>query len=113
MNCDRYERFDVISKRFLMFTRHTCDIRLAMVTFLMLLMACAETTERTDWQTRIGRYSMDDVKRELGQPESCVRLDDGGTACSWTTSKSKDGIDKLVLTFGTNGKLATSNNVHF
>jgi hypothetical protein len=85
---------------------------LAAATYLVLLTACASTSER-DWQTKIGRYSLDDVKRELGQPESCTGLDDGGTVCSWLTGKGREGIDKLVLTFGTNGKLATSNHVHF
>jgi hypothetical protein len=75
-----------------------------------LLAACAGVPQ-TDWQTRIGHSSLDDVKRELGPPESCSGLDDGGTACSWTTSKSKDRIDKLVLTFGSNGQLATATHV--
>ena len=86
--------------------------RLACATFLMVLTACVSTAER-DWQPKIGRYSVDDVKRELGHPESCVSLDDGGTACSWATAKGREGIDKLVLTFGSNGKLATFNNIHF
>jgi hypothetical protein len=85
---------------------------LALATFLALLAACASTAE-TDWQPRIGLFSVDDAKRELGHPESCIGLDDGGTACSWTTAKSRDGMDKLILTFGSNGKLATFNNVHF
>jgi hypothetical protein len=85
---------------------------LACATFLVLLTACASTADG-DWQPRIGRFSLDDAKRELGHPESCVGLDDGGTACSWTTAKSRDEVNKLVLTFGSNGKLATYNNVHF
>jgi len=80
--------------------------------YLVLLAACASAAG-SDWQPRIGRFSLDDAKRELGHPESCVALDDGGTACSWTTAKSREAIDKLVLTFGPNGKLATFNNVHF
>jgi hypothetical protein len=86
--------------------------RLALAAFLVLLTGCVSTAEK-DWQPKIGRYSMDDAKRELGHPESCIGLDDGGTACSWTTAKSKEAIDKLVLTFGPNGKLATFNNVRF
>ena len=86
--------------------------RLALATFLMLVTGCASTAE-SNWQPKIGRYSVEDAKRELGHPESCIGLDDGGTACSWTTAKSKWAIDKLVLTFGPNGKLATFNNVRF
>jgi hypothetical protein len=78
----------------------------------MLIAGCVSIPER-DWQTRIGHYSVDDVKLDLGHPESCIGLDDGGTACSWITAKGRDGIDKLVLTFGSNGKLTTSNRVHF
>jgi hypothetical protein len=85
---------------------------LTLATVLTLLTACVSAAER-DWQPRIGLYSVEDAKRELGHPESCIGLDDGGTACSWTTAKSRDGIDKLILTFGPNGKLATFNNVHF
>ena len=87
--------------------------RIAVVAFLMLLVACAGAAGNAGWQGRIGQYSLDDAKRELGSPESCVGLDDGGTACSWTTSKGEEAIDKLVLTFGPAGKLATANNVHF
>jgi hypothetical protein len=87
---------------------------LGMVAFLMLLGACAgDGVRRIDWQTRIGHYTLDDAKRELGAPESCVGLDDGGTACSWTTSKGIETIDKLVLTFDPNSQLTTASNVHF
>lgn len=79
---------------------------------VLFLAACAGTAQ-TDWQTRIGRDSLDDVTRELGRPESCIGLDDGGTACSWLTAKDRERVEKLILTFGTNGKLATSNHVHF
>jgi len=85
---------------------------LTLATLLTLLTACVSAAER-DWQPRFGLYSVEDAKRELGPPESCIGLDDGGTACSWTTAKSRDGINKLILTFGPNGKLATFNNVHF
>lgn len=87
--------------------------RVVAVAFLMLVSACAGSVGKSDWQARIGHSSMDDAKSELGSPESCVGLDDGGTACSWTISKRKDGVDKLVLTFDPNGKLATANKVHF
>ena len=86
--------------------------RLACTVLIMLIAACAGIAQ-PDWQTRIGRYALDDVKRELGQPESCIGLDDGGTACSWLTAKDRDSIDKLILTFSPNGKLATSNQIRF
>ena len=82
-------------------------------TFLIVLIAGCAGAAQTDWQARIGRDSLNDVKRELGHPESCIGLDDGGTACSWLTAKDRDSIDKLILTFSPNGKLATSNQVRF
>jgi pimeloyl-ACP methyl ester carboxylesterase len=78
----------------------------------MLLAACAGMSQ-TDWQTRIGRDSLTDVTRELGRPESCIGLDDGGTACSWLTAKDKERVEKLILTFTPNGKLSTFNQVRF
>ena len=85
---------------------------LASATYLMLLAACAGAAQ-TDCQTRIGRDSLNDVTRELGRPESCIGLDDGGTACSWLTAKDRDRVEKLILTFSPNGKLTTSNQVQF
>ncbi len=87
-----------------------------MITCLMLLAACAEgagSIGKTDWQTRIGQYSFDDARREMGPPESCVDLDDGGVACSWTTSKGTGLIDRLILTFDMKKQLTTANNVRF
>lgn len=82
-------------------------------TIVMVTIAGCAGAAQTDWQTKVGRYSLDDVKRELGHPESCVGLEDGGTACSWLTGRNRDSIDKLILTFSPNGKLATSNRVRF
>jgi hypothetical protein len=87
---------------------------LSIVAFLMLLAGCAgDSAPRIDWQARIDHYTLDDAKRDLGVPESCVGLDDEGTACSWTTSKGRETIDKLVLTFNPASQLTTANNVHF
>ncbi len=82
--------------------------RIATLTCGILWVACAATT---DWQARIGSYSLDEATRELGPPESCVGLDDGGTACSWTTSKGARSVDKLILTFDPMKRLTTANNV--
>ena len=79
---------------------------LSIVAFLMLLAGCAGDSAPD-------HYTLDDAKRDLGVPESCVGLDDGGTACSWTTSKGRETIDKLVLTFNPASQLTTANNVRF
>ncbi|HEU4686293.1 MAG TPA: hypothetical protein VFS39_17435 [Nitrospira sp.] len=78
-----------------------------------IFFGCAAGPDTLNWQSRIGRFSLDDAKRELGPPESCVGLENEGTACSWTRFKSKDQIEKLVLTFHSNGVLATASDVHF
>ena len=85
------------------------------VAYVMMLAACtnAGSLGKPDWQSRIGQYTLDDAKRELGPPESCVDLDDGGSACSWTTSKGPDLIDRLILTFDLKKQLATANDIRF
>ena len=79
--------------------------------FVFSMAACATVIE-VDWQPRIGHFSLDEARHELGAPESCVGLDDGGNACSWRGS-SVGGMDKLILTFDPKGQLATANKVHF
>jgi hypothetical protein len=83
-----------------------------MIAYCLLMAACAGLAG-ADWEGRIGHFSLNDAQRELGQPESCVGLDQGGTACSWMVGKGKDWMDKLVLTFDANGQLTTVNRVHF
>ena len=87
----------------------------AMVVTLMMLPGCTSVGSMgtADWQSRIGQYSLDDATHELGPPESCVDLDDGGSACSWTRSKGTDLIDRLVLTFDLKKRLATASDVRF
>ncbi|HET8670898.1 MAG TPA: hypothetical protein VFM05_09825 [Candidatus Saccharimonadales bacterium] len=82
------------------------------VPLTLLLSACTATSEMNDWQQRIGQYALEDAKRDLGFPESCVGLDDGGTACSWRM-KSAAKVARLILTFGPTGQLATVNDVQF
>jgi hypothetical protein len=84
---------------------------LALVVLLTCLAACAGVDQKSHWQGRIGADSLEDATRALGAPESCVGLDGGGTVCSWTRSKGKDAIDKLVLTFDAQGRLATADDV--
>jgi hypothetical protein len=67
----------------------------------------------TDWQARIGHFSLDEAKQTLGSPESCVNLDHGGRACSWRASNRGTSYDRLVLTFDAGGQLATADTVHF
>src|SRR5690349_10659991 len=106
------QRAAILSVKGLRFHNNRCLKAIASAMCGLFLAACAGTAQ-TDWQTRIGRDSLSDVTRELGRPESCIGLDDGGTACSWLTAKDRERVEKLILTFGTNGKLATSNHVQF
>jgi|KBSMisStaDraftv2_1062788.scaffolds.fasta_scaffold29236_3 hypothetical protein len=87
-----------------------------MVTYFMIVAACTESAGRigkSDWQGRIGQYSLDDARHELGPPDSCVDLDEGGSACSWTISQGTEWIDRLILTFDLKKQLATANSVRF
>lgn len=83
-----------------------------MLAYCLLMAACTGITG-ADWEARIGHFSLDDAQRVLGTPESCAPLDNGGTACSWTTSSGENWLDKLILTFDSKGELATANKVHF
>jgi hypothetical protein len=83
-----------------------------MLVYCLVMAACAGATG-ADWQARIGHFSLEEATRLLGKPESCVGLDNGGTACSWTTSKDRDSLDKLILTFDSRGQLATADKVRF
>jgi hypothetical protein len=83
-----------------------------MLAYCLIMAACASVVG-ADWEARIGRFSLDDATRVLGTPENCAVLDNGGTACSWTTSSGADWIEKLVLTFDAKGKLATADKIHF
>ncbi len=78
---------------------------------LFMLTACGGMAQTNNWDARIGESSLEDATRELGPPESCSGLDDGGTVCAWTTLKTKDRIEKLVLTFSPQGRLATATQV--
>lgn len=85
---------------------------MAIIAWLTLLGACAGSAGKTmDWQARIGHDSLEDVQRQLGPPESCVGLDDGGTVCSWTRSTGANRTDKLILTFDQKARLATADEV--
>lgn len=77
----------------------------------LVLAACAQMVV-PDWQQRIGHFSLDEAKQNLGAPESCVNLDHGGKACSWRAS-GRGTSDRLVLTFDATGQLATADTVHF
>jgi starvation-inducible outer membrane lipoprotein len=84
---------------------------LAIVALATGLAACAGVNQKSQWQGRIGQDSLEDATRALGAPESCVGLDGGGTVCSWTKAKGQDWIEKRVLTFDAQGRLATMDDV--
>ena len=95
-----------------------------LLTLLALLAGCA-TTHKTDWDTRIGTATFDQVVVELGPPEKSATLADGSRVADWITLRGQrrtsyhsmpDGRvvsfeggrdpDRLMrLTFGPDGKL--------
>lgn len=86
--------------------------RMITISVCYLVMAACAQMAITDWQKRIGHFSLDEAKQNLGAPESCVNLDHGGKACSWRVS-TRGTSDRLVLTFTAAGQLATADTVHF
>ncbi len=61
----------------------------------------------TNWEARVGNYSIDDAKQEYGSPDGCARLDNQQTVCAWTLKFGRTYIDKLILTFDKNGRLVS------
>ncbi len=94
-------------------TKEGLSMKIAVLSACLLVSAaCAASGGKaTDWQAKIGQQSFEEVSRELGDPERCVDLDHGGTVCSWTLSKGKDWVDKLILTFDQQHRLATVDTV--
>ena len=67
----------------------------------------------TNWEARVGTYSIDDAKREYGPPDGCNRLNNQQTVCAWTTSIGRTWIDKLILTFDKDGRLISGGERRF
>lgn len=58
-----------------------------------------------NWKSRTGVYTYDEAVREYGPPDYSEILNNGDTACSWTTSIGKNWIDRLILVFDEKGTL--------
>lgn len=84
-----------------------------MAAVVLCFSGCSGGGTRTDWHARIGQVSLEEITRDLGQPESCVGLDDGGSACSWRRAPDNAGPATLILTFDRSQRLATVNEVRF
>ena len=76
---------------------------------LVVLAGCAGT----NWKARVGTYSINDAKREYGPADTCDRLNNDETVCSWTTSIGENWIDKLILSFDKDGRLISGGRKRF
>ena len=83
--------------------------KLVVAATLAMLVGCAGT----NWKARVGTYSIDDAKREYGPADSCERLNNDETVCSWTTSIGRNWIDKLILSFDKDGRLISGGERRF
>lgn len=50
-----------------------------------LLAGCA--TNRVNWNSRIGNYTLDQAMVELGPPDKTAKLSNGGTVAEWLTHR--------------------------
>jgi len=65
-------------------------LRHALLTLLLggLLFAFAGcSSNKIDWNSRVGSYSYDDAIRELGPPDKSAKLTDGSTVADWLTGR--------------------------
>lgn len=100
------------------------------IMFGIFLAGCASNeTPSVDWNSRVGNYTYDQAKTELGAPSDSKNLPQGGTVVEWLTRRNAGnsgmtpfragGVDQpngqaltslpkseyLVLTFDGGGKL--------
>ena len=97
----------------------------------LFLAGCASAPEKpaVDWNSRVGNYTFDQAKAELGAPNQSKTLPEGGTQVEWLTRRNvggpgmeplrAGGVDQassqaltslpkseyMVLTFDSGGKL--------
>ena len=74
---------------------------------IALALAGLSGCDGTNWEARVGNYSIDDAKQEYGPPNGCARLDNQQTVCAWTLKFGRPYFDKLILTFDKNGRLVS------
>src|ERR1700722_18358595 len=97
----------------------------------LFLVGCATTgTPAVDWNSRVGNYTFDQAKAELGAPTLVTKTPEAGPVCNWLTRANPGtpgmdtvpragGVDQptsqalsslpkseyLILTFDAGGKL--------
>ncbi len=54
----------------------------------VLVMAGCSTTQKVDWNSRVGYYTYDQAIVELGPPDKQARLSDGQTVAEWIVRRS-------------------------
>lgn len=59
-----------------------------LIALAALLLGCA-TTQRVDWNSRIGSYTYDDAILEMGVPDRSATLTDGTLVAEWLVRRGE------------------------
>ncbi len=78
--------------------------RFSRLTVFGLLAACTvicgcKTTQKIDWQSRIGNYTYDEAVLELGPPDRYAKLTDNTIVAEWLTARGSSQV-WLNYTYG-------------
>ena len=77
--------------------------KLLLLAMAVVLVGCAGI----NWIDRVGVYTYEQAVIEYGPADAVENLDDGRKVASWVLSSARNWTDKLVLTFGKDGRLVS------
>ena len=64
-----------------------CVTRIFSSLLLALFLAGCATTQKVDWNSRIGSFTFDQAVVELGPPDKSAKLTDGTTVAEWLLAR--------------------------
>jgi len=75
----------------------------AVVALCSLWVVGCSTTEKVDWDSRVGNYTYDQAVAEMGPPDKEAKLSDGKTVAEWITYRSGGGGMSIGIGGGSYG----------
>ncbi|MBG86299.1 MAG: hypothetical protein CMO80_05295 [Verrucomicrobiales bacterium] len=108
-------------------------MRMCVLFLLAVCLGGCTTVKRVDWESRVGKFSFDQVVLEMGPPDKETILSDGTKVAEWRTRRgmsrttflgdpysgistpaySYTGPDRFLrLQFGADGKLTQAKRVY-
>jgi hypothetical protein len=66
-------------------------LRISLVSLGLCFLIAGCSTNKIDWNSRIGNYTYDQAVTELGPPDKSAKLTDGTTVADWMTQRGHSG----------------------